>query len=70
MSKKLFSDDPSKAPGEDNFTALFYQKYWEVVGSEMYRTVLEFLNNGGELSDINHTRIVMILKVAATKVCE
>ena len=39
--------NPGKAPSLDGFATLFYLKYWNVVKSEVTKTVLEFLNNKG-----------------------
>jgi len=36
-----------KALGLDGFPALFYQKYWGIIGEEMLNMVLNILNNEG-----------------------
>ena len=43
--------------------ALFYQKFWHVVGDSVTVIVLDFLNSGNMVPDINHTNIVLIPKV-------
>ena len=43
--------------------ALFYKKFWHIVGNDVVNAVLEFLNNGVMLPDLNHTNIVLIPKV-------
>ena len=53
----------TKSPWPDRFPALFYQNNWNVVGDEVTRAVLNYLNEGGTISDINHTFIVLIPKV-------
>ena len=59
----LFQMGPTKAPGPDNMNALFYQKYWHVVGDDMITAVLDFLNSGNMIPEINYTHIVLISKV-------
>ena len=53
----LFQMGPTKALGPDGMNALFYQKFRHVVGNSVVLAVLDFLNNGNMLPDINHTNI-------------
>lgn len=50
-------------PGPDGLTALFYHKYWEVIGPDILDYVLNILNNEGSIKEINHTYISHIPKV-------
>ncbi|KAL0006567.1 hypothetical protein SO802_008069 [Lithocarpus litseifolius] len=59
----LFQMGLTKAPRPDGMNALFYQRFWHVVGDTVVDAVLDFLNNGHMLLDINHTYIVLIPKV-------
>ena len=65
IKRALFQMHPSKAPGPDGISALFFQKYWHVVGSDVSHAVLDFLNNGRMLGIINFTHLVLIPKVVA-----
>lgn len=40
----VFSINPKKAPGEDGFTSFFFKKYWEILGTEIFKAVLDFFN--------------------------
>ena len=45
----------------------FYQNLWHIIGDSVVLAVLDFLNNGNMLSDINNTNIVLIPKVQNPK---
>ena len=51
----LFQMGPTKALGPDGVNALFYQKFWHIVGDSVVPAVLKFLNNGHMLPALNHT---------------
>ncbi|OMP11477.1 reverse transcriptase [Corchorus capsularis] len=50
-------------PDPDGFSPSFFQKCWHIVGTDVVRFELDFLNNGVDLPDVNHTNIVLIPKV-------
>lgn len=60
--KAIFSFHPSKAPGHDGIHAIFFQKYWDIIGENIIGTCLNFLNNGSTFGEINHTLLVLIPK--------
>lgn len=64
VRKAVFQMGPLKAPGSDGFPGLFYQKYWEVVGDDVFNTVKEFFQNGHILKEMNHTNVALIPKVS------
>jgi hypothetical protein len=53
---------PLKAPGPDGLPALFFQKYWHIVGEDVQNLVLSILNENGDPGDINKTFLVLIPK--------
>ena len=58
----LLQMHPTKAPGPDGMCALFYQKAWVHVGNDVICKVLDILNNGGNVKELNHTFIALIPK--------
>ncbi|KAH1063900.1 hypothetical protein J1N35_028887 [Gossypium stocksii] len=53
----------TKAPGPDRFPALFFQKYWHIVGKYIVDHCLGILNKNKEIKSLNITDIVVIPKV-------
>lgn len=50
---------PMKAPGPDSFAACFYQQKWAMVGEEVCKAILSFLNFGQLDAQINVTNITL-----------
>ena len=65
IKRALFQMHQSKSPRPNGMIALFFQKYWHIVGVDVIEAVLDFLNNGRMLGSINFTTIVLIPKVKA-----
>ena len=53
---------PTKAPGPDDMLAIFFQKYWDVVGNDISSMILNVVNSNMSLAEINKTNITMIPK--------
>lgn len=51
---------PLKALGLDGVPALFFQKYWKVVGKDITKLVLEILNESRDPTPLNNTFIALI----------
>ncbi|GMJ07053.1 hypothetical protein HRI_004374500 [Hibiscus trionum] len=54
---------PLKASGLDGYPAMFYQKFWNIVGSDLSIYCMSVLNGSSEVQPINNTLIVLIPKV-------
>nr|GEX52310.1 retrotransposon protein, putative, unclassified [Tanacetum cinerariifolium] len=54
-----------KAPGDDGFPGIFFQRYWHIVGESVSKVVMQFFNNGTMLPSLNKTLVVLIPKVPA-----
>ena len=52
----------TKALGPDVMSAIFFQKYWDVIGNDITCTVLNVLNSNMPIVDINRTNITLIPK--------
>lgn len=53
---------PTKAPGPDGMSALFYQHYWTTVGKDLVVVVQKKFRSGRMLSELNRTHITLIPK--------
>ncbi|XP_058724620.1 uncharacterized protein LOC131596076 [Vicia villosa] len=62
VKEALLQMAPLKAPGPDGLPALFFQKYWSTVGSDVTNLALEILNNNKNPGVINDTHIALIPK--------
>lgn len=60
--KALQQLHPTKAPGLDGMSAIFFHKYWDIVGPSITNMVLNVLNSNLPMIEINKTNISIIPK--------
>ena len=58
---------PDKSPGPDGFNPAFYQRFWDLIGDDVYRDSLEWMNNLCFPSSVNDTNICLIPKLQNSK---
>ena len=63
----LFQMYPTKSPGPDGMSSEFYQKHWDVVGSDVCFAVRNFLESGYLVKSVNYTHVCLIPKVQNPK---
>ncbi|XP_056687940.1 uncharacterized protein [Spinacia oleracea] len=63
----LFSIPGAKAPGPDGFGSHFFKDSWHIVGDEVVAAVLDMLQQGKILKELNHTVITLIPKTKCPK---
>lgn len=62
VKQALFSMHPDKSPGPDGISPGFFQKFWNIVGDDVFHTVKQFLQQGKFQGNITDTAIVFIPK--------
>jgi hypothetical protein len=62
IKEALNSMGDLKAPGPDGMPAVFYKRFWELIGDKVQEEVLGVLNGGNMPTGWNETIIVLIPK--------
>ena len=63
VRKALFDIGDLKAPGPDGLHAIFYKRFWPMLGEDLIEEVLKAINTCTIPDDWNDTAIVMIPKI-------
>jgi hypothetical protein len=58
----IFDMYNQKVPGPDGLPALFYKKYWHIVGVTVIEAIQSFFTSGKLLKEVNNSLIVLIPK--------
>ena len=61
----MFSIGDLKAPGPDGLHAIFFKKYWHILGDEITHEVVFAINSRQIPNEWNDTTIVMIPKIGS-----
>ncbi|GLT96557.1 hypothetical protein SLE2022_141700 [Rubroshorea leprosula] len=63
VTKALFQMHPSKSPGSDGLSPIFFQRFWVSMKDDIVQPCLQYLNQGIPFPDeLNLTNIVLIPK--------
>lgn len=62
IQSAMFDINPYKAPGPDEMTSLFFQKYWGITAEVVRHTVKDIFSNGTMDPRLNQTNICLIPK--------
>jgi hypothetical protein len=63
VRQALFQMHPSKSPGLDGMSCLFFQKFWHIINEDVIGAVLSILHSGHVLHKINFMHVVLIPKI-------
>ena len=58
----LFPMNPTRAPGPDGMTPLFFQTFWHIVKKDIIKATKSFFHSSHMLKAMNHTNISLIPK--------
>ena len=67
VRKALFDIGDLKAPGPDGLHAIFYKRFWSILGDDLIEEVLKAVNTCSIPEGWNDTAIVIIPKVNASE---
>lgn len=62
FQQAIFQMHHNKSPGLDGFNSTFYQKFWPLIGNDIFHTCVSWLNRVEFPSSLNATYIVLVPK--------
>ena len=58
----IFNMHPNKSPGPDRINLAFFQKFWPIVGDEVFVACLNYIRQCVFSIDLNKTSVILIPK--------
>jgi hypothetical protein len=70
VKQAVFNMDGSSSPGPDDFGRCFFQKIWDIVGTDVVASVTQFFRQGWILPNMNSSHVVLIPKFPGAETIE
>ncbi|XP_013623801.1 PREDICTED: uncharacterized protein LOC106329670 [Brassica oleracea var. oleracea] len=64
VKEAIFSIKGDSAPGPDGMTGTFFQKYWDIIGTQITREIQEVFESGIMPKDWNFTYLCLLPKIS------
>lgn len=65
FKKALFQMHPDKSPGPDGFNPVFFQRFWNIVGTDIFDGAIEWVKRLEFPAGLNDTNLVLIPKCSS-----
>ncbi|GJY33854.1 RNA-directed DNA polymerase, eukaryota, reverse transcriptase zinc-binding domain protein [Tanacetum coccineum] len=65
IHEAMFVMGDNKAPGPDGYNVAFFKEAWEILATDVTKSMKEFFTNGVLLKELNHTILALIPKVTS-----
>ncbi|GKE43533.1 RNA-directed DNA polymerase, eukaryota, reverse transcriptase zinc-binding domain protein, partial [Tanacetum coccineum] len=62
IHEAMFVMGDNKAPGPDGYNVAFFKEAWEILATDVTKSIKEFFTNGVLLKELNHTILALIPK--------